>query len=145
MQTKFGEVFGAFLNRINDYDYANKLSKEDLDYVLTTFLESSVATFNEASGEEYDDFLLDKEAKMFDRELKRIEIDILAHLMVVEYLKPNLYTTELLRQVLSDRDYKVYSQANQMNQLKDLYELTKREANVKMNNYLFNRLVVRAK
>lgn len=82
---------------------------------------------------------------MFDRELKRIEIDILAHLMVVEYLKPNLYTTELLRQVLSDRDYKVYSQANQMNQLKDLYELTKREANVKMNNYLFNRLVVRAK
>ncbi|WP_336682912.1 hypothetical protein [Enterococcus casseliflavus] len=145
MQTKFGEVFGAFLNRINDYDYANKLSKEDLDYVLTTFLESSVATFNEASGEEYDDFLLNKEAKMFDRELKRIEIDILAHLMVVEYLKPNLYTTELLRQVLSDRDYKVYSQANQMNQLKDLYELTKREANVKMNNYLFNRLVVRAK
>lgn len=145
MQTKFGEVFGAFLNRINDYDYANKLTKEDLDYVLTTFLESSVATFNEASGEEYDDFLLDKEAKMFDRELKRIEIDILAHLMVVEYLKPNLYTTELLRQVLSDRDYKVYSQANQMNQLKDLYELTKREANVKMNNYLFNRLVVRAK
>lgn len=145
MQTKFGEVFGAFLNRINDYDYANKLSKEDLDYVLTTFLESSVATFNEASGEEYDDFLLDKETKMFDRELKRIEIDILAHLMVVEYLKPNLYTTELLRQVLSDRDYKVYSQANQMNQLKDLYELTKREANVKMNNYLFNRLVVRAK
>lgn len=145
MQTKFGEVFGAFLNRINDYDYANKLTKEDLDYVLTTFLESSVATFNEASGEEYDDFLLDKEAKIFDRELKRIEIDILAHLMVVEYLKPNLYTTELLRQVLSDRDYKVYSQANQMNQLKDLYELTKREANVKMNNYLFNRLVVRAK
>ena len=145
MQTKFVEVFGAFLNRINDYDYANKLSKEDLDYVLTTFLESSVATFNEASGEEYDDFLLNKEAKMFDRELKRIEIDILAHLMVVEYLKPNLYTTELLRQVLSDRDYKVYSQANQMNQLKDLYELTKREANVKMNNYLFNRLVVRAK
>lgn len=145
MPTKFDEVFAAFLNRINDYDYANKLSKDDLVYVLTTFLESSVATFNEASGEEYDDFLLDKENQVFDRELKRIEIDILAHLMVVEYLKPNLYTTELIRQVLSDRDYKVYSQANQMNQLKDLYEVTKREANVKMNYYLFNRLVVRAK
>lgn len=145
MPTKFDEVFAAFLNRINDYDYANKLSKDDLVYVLTTFLESSVATFNEASGEEYDDFLLDKENQAFDRELKRIEIDILAHLMVVEYLKPNLYTTELIRQVLSDRDYKVYSQANQMNQLKDLYEVTKREANVKMNYYLFNRLVVRAK
>lgn len=145
MPTKFDEVFAAFLNRISDYDYANKLSKDDLVYVLTTFLESSVATFNEASGEEYDDFLLDKENQVFDRELKRIEIDILAHLMVVEYLKPNLYTTELIRQVLSDRDYKVYSQANQMNQLKDLYEVTKREANVKMNYYLFNRLVVRAK
>lgn len=145
MATTFDDVYRAFLNRINDYDYANKLTKEDLEYVLSTFLKSAVAIFNEASGEELDDFILDEENRVFQDKLTYLETDILAHLMLVEYLKPNLYTTELLRQVLSDKDYKVYSQANQINQLKDLYQATKREANVKLSTYLFKRMVVQAK
>lgn len=141
MTTKFTDVYDVFLNKINDYDYATKLSEEDLQFVLDTFLRQAVSKINLRLGEEIDDFLYDVENGVFLKDIGDIGIDLVSQFMILEYFKPQLYTTELLRQALNDRDYKMFSQANQINQMKDLYNNTRSEINALFTSYSYLRMV----
>lgn len=69
--------------------------------------------------------------------LTGLEIDILTHLMLVEYMKPQLIATEVIKQSLSDKDFKIYSQANQLRELNLLYRLLQREAKAMITEYTY--------
>lgn len=141
MTTKFTDVYDVFLNKINDYDYATKLSEEDLEKVLNTFLRQAVSKINLRLGEDLDDFSYDADNGIFLNNIGDIGIDLVSQFMILEYFKPNIYTTELLRQALNDRDYKMFSQANQINQMKDLYNNTRSETNALFTSYSYLRMV----
>lgn len=141
MTTKFTDVYDVFLNKINDYDYATKLEEKDLKFVLDTFLKQAVAKINLRLGEDVEDFVYDAAESKFLNDIGDIGIDLVSQFMITEYFKPNLYTTELLRQALNDRDYKMFSQANQINQMKDLYNNTRSENNALLTSYSYLRMV----
>jgi hypothetical protein len=65
-------------------------------------------------------------------------MEILSHLMCVEYLTPKLLTDELLQQRLNPKDYSIYSQANHIKEIRELRDLLKSESNGMMINYTFN-------
>jgi|SRR5690606_1377113 len=69
--------------------------------------------------------------------LTGLEIDILTHLMLVEYMKPQLIATEVMKQSLSDKDFRIYSQANQLRELNLLYRLLQREAKAMITEYTY--------
>jgi|SRR5690606_17270809 len=79
-----------------------------------------------------DSLLVYKSVKLMD-----FEIDILTHLMLVEYMKPQLIATEVMKQSLSDKDFKIYSQANQLRELNLLYRLIQREAKTMITEYTY--------
>lgn len=69
--------------------------------------------------------------------LTDFEIDILTALMLVEYMRPQLIATEVMKQSLSDKDFRIYSQANQLRELNLLYRLLQREAKVMITEYTY--------
>lgn len=77
--------------------------------------------------------------------LTGFEIDIIVQLMLVEYMKPQLIATEVMKQSLSDKDFRIYSQANQLRELNLLYRLLQREARGMMTEYTYEGIVDDAK
>ena len=134
--TTYDEVFEAFLRKIEDYDILEKFS-ENIELgkdLLTDFLLSAIPKFTYATVP-----LIDRnnEASVFNFILSDLEIEILANLMVVEYLSPKVLRNELLETYMGSKDYKTYSPANLLNSIKELRETYKREANSLMLEYYY--------
>lgn len=70
-------------------------------------------------------------------DLTDMEIEILSMLMLVEYFKQIMIRNETLEQAVGDSDFNIYSQANHINQLKDLYRELKREVNTEIGRYTY--------
>ncbi|MBE2918563.1 hypothetical protein HPK02_06545 [Anoxybacillus flavithermus] len=80
----------------------------------------------------------DQALKQFNEDLTDEEKEILATLMCVEYLTPKLITSELLKQKLSTKDYQLYSQANQIKEIREVRDKMKSEANQMMISYSYS-------
>jgi hypothetical protein len=70
--------------------------------------------------------------------LSEEEIEIIATLMVVEYLTPKIVSTENLRQMLSDREYGIYSQARQLHEMMALKKQLRLEATQLISDYTYS-------
>lgn len=69
--------------------------------------------------------------------ISEFELLIIVNLMLVEYLKTITLSTEVLKQSLSDKDFRIYSQANQLRELNLLYRLFQRESNKMLTEYTY--------
>ena len=69
--------------------------------------------------------------------LTEMEKGILTHLMIVEHLKPQVLSSEVLRPSLSDKSFKIYSQANHLRELNLLYRLFQKECNKMITEYTY--------
>ena len=77
----------------------------------------------------------DKEEQAFIEELGEQEIQLLATFMKNEWLKRALYSWTLIRQEYSTKDFQLTSQANHMEKLKELVELSDYECKHMINLY----------
>lgn len=80
----------------------------------------------------------DRTTQEFADDLSNTEIEILATWMKYSYLDKQVYKESLLKQSLSSKDYAMYSQANHLDKLITLKELTYREATKKVTDYMYN-------
>ncbi|MFO1442804.1 hypothetical protein KDN24_06195 [Bacillus sp. Bva_UNVM-123] len=98
------------------------------------FLKSAIPKFTYSVKDlsNRDDILL-----QFNFILSEIEKEILATLMVVEYLSPKILRDEFLESRLGSKDYREFSPANQLKELKDLRKIFKDEANLLMIEYYY--------
>lgn len=130
MSTPYSDIYNLFLSKINSYDFATltlgELEDELHDYLL-------VATTNFTECEKLSN--RNETLKRFEEDLSLTEQDILATLIIVEYLSPKVLTDELIIHALSDKDIKMTSQANHLLALEKIKSNTVREANVKINKY----------
>ncbi|MCR4361970.1 hypothetical protein JDW21_19660 [Bacillus subtilis] len=69
--------------------------------------------------------------------LTSFEIEVLVNLMLVEHIKPQLISSENLKQSLSDKDFKIYSQANQLREIRLLLEKLQKDTNKMIVEYTF--------
>ena len=144
MSTQITKVYSSFLRKLSDYKFSviNKQDREYTEETLYGYYISARAEFvqcrkNLSTNRDSSELYIEAEKIFIEDSISDKEIEILSILMLVEYFKPIMIRNETLEQALGDSDFNIYSQANHINQLKDLYRELKREANVKAGLYTF--------
>lgn len=112
MSTPYSVIDSSFLNKITD-DLLLTIDEEDLEQIIDMFRISASIKFKQCS--KLTD--RDEENRKYNSTLTDEEIEILANLMVLEWLKQRINSIEVLKQTMSTRDYNFYSQANHIESL----------------------------
>jgi hypothetical protein len=133
LPTLFQEIFDIFLDKVKDYTFLS-LTAEDMDTLLSGYLKSAIVKFKKSKV----DLSYDPHLMQFNNELGYEEMEILAMLMCVEYITPQIMTTEILKQTLASKDYQMFSQAQHLKELKDLRKQLRAEINSLINNYTYD-------
>jgi hypothetical protein len=134
MATPFQTVFQRFLNKITDSDLA-ALPQTNLESIMTDYLQSSIVHFRNCK-QKLENYNLT--SMQFNIDLTLTEIEILALWMKFQWLDQQINRIELLRQSLSSKDYAMYSQANHLNSLISLREITSTDVYKLMKYYSYD-------
>lgn len=138
--TKVEEVLGQFLSKISDYNFiVAEMTDEEIEDELLSYLKGAIAKFHICKKELVITSPVDQ-PKQFTVVLDGLEIEVLVSLMLVEYMKPQIFASETLKQTLSDKDFKIYSQANQLRELRLLHGVIKADANKLITEYSYTEM-----
>lgn len=134
MATPFALVYELFLQQIADYEFA-KLAPEDMEYNMERWLRAAITKFSFDCRANLGD--RDMTLKQFNANLTELEQQILANQMVVEWLSPKIRTSELIKQSMSDKDFKLYSQANHLEQIRSMRNEAQEEVDSLITRYTY--------
>lgn len=132
MATPYKDIFVSFLGKISD-PYLADMTDNDIDAQLLKYLNSSIPKFRKCKQD-----LSLKDESGFTETLTDEEVEILANLMVVEWLRPHVNNLELLKQALTPKDFKLTSQANHLKELQALRRDTQSEISRLLVDYSYN-------
>lgn len=144
--TNLSQLYDIFLSKISDYTLlSDSITADEIDEQLFGYLQSSTAKFyrckkrldvmNEVDGKVFG--YKDETGITVYTTLTGFEIEVLVNLMLVEYISPQLLSSENLKQSLSDKDFRIYSQANQLREIRLLMENLERKSNKMITEYTF--------
>lgn len=136
--TPYIEIYGRFLSKIRDYPLLEEMSKENgkefVESVMHDYLISAIANFTYGSSSKLKD--RDSDLKQFNQELSDVEIEILAKLMLIEYLSPIIVSSDKIEFHLSSKDFRTWSPANLIQQLRNIRDDEKNDTKLLMvQNY----------
>jgi hypothetical protein len=137
MATSISEIYDNFLSKITDYTFlSDTITQQDVEDDLFGYFKTARAKFRKCKNDLTT--VDDGTGKLvFNVDLDLFEIEILTTLMLVEYIKPLLLSSEVLKQSLSDKDFKIYSQANQIRELSLLYRMLRQESEKMITRYTY--------
>lgn len=129
--TDFNLIYDKFLSKITDFSFA-QLDKETLEEELKSKLIQALAYFTQ----------LDEEKAIyvgtsFVNELSNLEQEIIANLMVINYLDKYIISEDNMRILLNSKDYKQYSQATLLKELKATKSEYQSDVDALRNAYSF--------
>ena len=107
MATTYDAIYNIAASKITDPEIA-LLSSDDLEEMFHDYLISAISQFRKCKSDLSD---RDDEIRQFNADLLDVEKEILAILVVRQWLQPQLYSALLTKQVFSDKEQKYYSQA----------------------------------
>lgn len=137
MATTIDKLYDAFLSKISDYTYlSNDITEADINDELFGYFKTARTKFYRCKNS-LEVIVNDVGEQSFTVELHPMEIEVLATLMLVEYIKPQLVTGETLKQMLSDKDFKISSQASQLREIRLLYNVLKSDASKLITEYTY--------
>ena len=84
----------------------------------------------------------DDVAREYTEELTTEEIEILAYGMVISWITPKVNSLDNLKQKMSTKDYKIYSQANQLDKMVNLKSESERKVSIMINSYTYTENIV---
>lgn len=123
--TSYEKVYSAFMGRITDQNFLS-LENEDIEELCSNYLSRAIPRFHNSRVDLSD---RDDIAKEFNFKLSDLEVEILGALMITEWLTPQIYNITLLKQFLNDSEYKHFSQANHLEKLIELKDVTEDDVN----------------
>lgn len=135
MATPFQNIYDKFLSLIEDYELAI-IPDDELDYLLFSYLDRAVSLDFKQCRKDLTNY--NKELKQFNEDLTGEEQWIIAYGMVLSWLESKIKRERLLRDAISDRDYEESSHANQLKELLNLEESTRKKLTEYILNYTFN-------
>lgn len=133
MATPYSKIYDRALAKITDYDLAF-LPDDDFRFMLRGWLDSSISKFRKCASDLSD---RDDELEIFNVDLVDEEMEILAILMVCEWLEPQVNSVTLTHQFFGGKEEKFYSQKEQLMGLKALRDDTRTEARKLMRDYTY--------
>ena len=116
--TSYGEIYEIFSQKITDYKLL-ELSDNDVREMLHGWMISAIAKFKRCKTDLSD---RNDELYRFNSDLLDIEKEILAELMVGEWLAPQLNSVLFTSQFYGGKEEKFFSQSNHLNTLTELKE-----------------------
>jgi hypothetical protein len=125
MATPYENIYERFLSKITDFNLV-EMDDYSFDKMMLGWLNSSIVRMRKCKS---DLSLRDNEIQEFTEDLSDLEIELLALGMVDAWVTPMLNSTELTLQFVGGKEEKVYSQAQQLAELRNL----KRENSLEMN------------
>lgn len=134
MATPYTDVYNIFLAKITDYGLP-QLTTEIQDSILETQLTSACVKFADICKENL--YARNEELGEFTDTLSESSKEILSELMLVEWLKPQLYKSEFFENALSTKDFSVFSPANLLKEIRSTYLMAKDNARYMMINYSY--------
>lgn len=138
MGTKMSTIYDTFLSKISDYKYLT-MNQIDAEIEFLKYFKSARAKFYKCKTSTK--FIDESNPMELEGELTPYEQEIITKLMLVEYITPLIMSSEILRQSLSDKDFKIYSQANHLRELNLLYRLLQKEASKMITEYSYMGMV----
>ena len=133
MATTYDAIYNLAANKLTDPEIA-LLSSDDLEEMFHDYLISAISQFRKCKSDLSD---RDDEIRQFNADLLDVEKEILAILVVRQWLQPQLYSALLTKQVFSDKEQKYYSQAQHISELRALDETLKLEAQKLSRDYSY--------
>ena len=119
--TSYEVIYGRFLNSTTDFNLA-ELDDHTLNEMLKGWLHTAIVK-TRTSG----DLTRDDENETFNNDLSELDIELLAMGMRLSWLDQTLNSTELTHQFLGGKEEKFFSQANHIEELRNLRADTLRE------------------
>lgn len=133
MATPYSIIYDRALAKITDYDLAF-MPEENFQLMLRGWLQSAISKFRKCASDLSD---RDDELATFNIDLEDEEIEILAMLMVSEWLDPQVNSVTLTHQFFGGKEEKFFAQANQLAEIKALRDETRTEARKLMRDYTY--------
>lgn len=133
MATSYEEIYNLAANKITDPEIA-LLLPEDIEELFHGYLISAIHKFRKCKNDLSN---RDDELRQFNVDLLDVEKEILAILVVREWLQPQLYSALLTKQVFSDKEQKYYSQSSHLSELRALDETLKIDAQKLSRDYTY--------
>jgi len=133
MSTSYDVVDNSFLNKISD-DYLASLTQQQINDLMDKYRNSAIPKFKQCTKlSDRDDNL-----RQFNMDLTDEEVEILANIMILEWLRPAIYHADKLKNSFSTKDYKLHSPANLLKELQELKKITEKEISRLIVSYTFS-------
>ncbi len=131
--TEFTLIYDKFLSKLTDFSLA-RLDKDVLESDLQERLITALSDFAQLPEEKTE---VDLSTKTFANGLSVEEQNIIATLMVINYLDKYILSEDNMRILLNSKDYKQYSQAALLKELKATKSEYQSDVDAKLNSYSF--------
>lgn len=135
------DVFkNAFLSKISEYELI-QLDESDRDEVIDGFMRRALTAFKKnckydfASG--YVDAISEFDIDVADEDVDELA-DIISEGMVVQWLKPYVYKQEILQNLISTRDFSMYSPAELLKRVSETYHQAQKDYTQMIREYSYN-------
>jgi len=132
--TPYFNVYKRFLRKITDYGLA-ELSNENMEDIMNGYLDSAISLFVKCKKDLSN---RDDEKQTFNEDLTDAEQEIIAKLLVVEWIEPQINSIMNLQPILNDHDFETYSQANFLKVKLELKTDLKSELDNLIVNYTYD-------
>lgn len=132
--TSYDEIYDRATRRMTDFDLA-EMSDVDLVDTLHGYLIGAISQFRRCKNDLSN---RDDELGRFNADLLDVEKEILAIMMVRQWLQPQLNSVLLTAQVFSDKEQKYYSQSQHISELRALDESLRLEAQKLSRDYTYS-------
>lgn len=134
MNTTYSEVYQWFLDKVTAYSLT-MFDDTEKDEIVFGYMRSACAKFKCCEVDLSD---RDNDLQEFNTILSDEILDIISETMVVSWLQPKLNNEENLVNSLSTKDYSLYSPANLLSKITDVFKVAKKNSSTMISNYSFN-------
>ena len=133
MTTPYSVFDNRFLGKITD-DLLLTMSDEGLERTIDMYRSSAVIRFKQCNKfGTHDD-----ESRVYEADFTNEEVEIVASYMVLEWIRQRINSIELLKQGMSTKDYKTFSQSAHIDSLMKLKKDTEVENNRLVVGYTYS-------
>jgi len=133
--TSISEIYDNFLSKISNHKYLS-IPEEDIEEEFFGYFKTARAKFYRCKNN-LETEIDDSGDMVIKSRLTDFEIEVLTFLMLVEYLMPIVIANDKLSQLLSDKDFKVHSQANQLREVRLLHKSCASTAKKMITEYTY--------
>lgn len=134
MATPYSLFIDTFIGKITDDDILHYLQSER-DEMIISSMKHVCAWIDRYCAVDLTD--RDEILGQFNKDIDCELVDIITEAMIIEWLKPILYSTENFHNVINTKEISQFSPANLLSEIRKLYEEKKREIKGTLNEYSF--------